>query len=325
MAKDQEEQPRINNMQSLLQVAIQNQEPIASGGGVQQEQNSFGRMNEDRRQFLEEAIREITVDHVDVLKKQIDKLNGLIVKLNSKTPLSEEENDEYCKLLEDDLVENVSNIDFANDFYKLGGFQSLTELIDCELATFKIATMNLIAELVQNNDYCQQAAYELNYLSKFINLIKRERNQSIVLKTIYALSCLLRGNEQILDEFLGRDDNVKALLGAMKNFNSNEKIIFKTSFLINSICGLKPILYDTLARLGFIFLAVDLMKENLAKTHEYLLAILVGLCENSNQARQDCVTGNLKSIVEDKIRLLSNKDEFLEEIDYCKRLIELLN
>ena len=308
-------------MQNLLQVAVANQQPgIASG-----EQHSFDQMGNDRREFLESAIREITVDHVEVLRKQIQKLNDLIVKLNSKTPLSEEENDEYCQLLEEDLVENVSNIDFANDFYKLGGFQSLTELIDCELATFKVPTMNLIAELVQNNEYCQKAAYELNYLAKFNHLIKNEKNQTIVLKTVYALSCLLRGNEQILDEFLRRAENVRTLLNTMLNFGSNEKIVFKISFLINSICGLKPVLYDTLARLDFVPLAINLMRENPGKTHEYLLAILVGLAENSEQAKNDCLRNNLKSIVEDKIKLLANKDEFLEEVDYCKRLVELLN
>lgn len=322
MVKDQPEQSKINSMQNLLQVAVQNQQPgIASG----EEQRSFEQMSGERREFLESAIRDITVDHVEVLRKQIQKLNDLIVKLNSKSPLSEEENDEYCQLLEEDLVENVSNIDFANDFYKLGGFQSLTELIDCELATFKVPTMNLIAELVQNNDYCQKAAYELNYLSKFNQLIKNERNQSIVLKTVYALSCLLRGNEQILEDFLRRDSNVRTLLNAMLNFSSNEKIVFKISFLINSICGLKPDLYDTLARLDFVHLAINLMKKNLERTHEYLLAILVGLAENSEQAKNDCLKGDLKSIVQDKIKLLADKDEFLEEVAYCKGLVDLLN
>lgn len=321
MVKDQPEQPKITSMQNLLQVAVQHQQP----GIAADEQRSFEQMSSDRREFLEKAIKEITVDHVEVLRKAIQKLNDLIVKLNSKSPLTEQETDEYCQLLEEDLVENVSNIDFANDFYKLGGFQSLTELIDCEVATFKVPTMNLIAELVQNNDYCQKAAYELNYLSKFNQLIQNESNQSIVLKTIYALSCLLRGNEQILDEFLRSDENVRSLLNAMLNFSTNEKIVFKISFLINSICGLKPDLYDTLARLDFVQLAIKLMKENLERTHEYLLAILVGLAENNEQAKNDCVRCDLKSIVQEKIKLLANKDEFLEEVAYCKGLVDLLN
>lgn len=321
MVKDQEEQPKIKNMQNLLQVAVQNQ-ALASNSD---EQRSFERMSDERRQFLESAIEGLTVDHIKILKKQIEQLNELIAKLNSKTPLNEDETDEYCKLLEEDLLEIVSNMDFANDFYKLGGFQSLTELIDCELATFKVSVMNLIAELVQNNEFCQKKAYELNYLDKFVNLIRKEQDQSIVLKTIYALSCLLRGNDKILGEFLSKDCNVRALLQAMKNFSSNEKIVLKISFLIYSICGLKPSFYDTLAHLGFVFLAADLMKENPDKTHEYLLAIFVGLIENCEQAKKDCRTADITTLAEHKIKLFSNKDEFLEEVNYCKRLIEILS
>ena len=281
-------------------------------------------MSEERRQFLEAAIQHITVDHVQVLKKQIEKLNELIVKLNSpKTPLSEDETEEYCRLLEEDLVENVSNIDFANDFYKLGGFSALTELIDCELTTFKAATMSLIAELVQNNEFCQRVSFELNYLNKFVNIIEKNQNELIVLKTVYALSCLLRGNDQILNEFLRRDDNLRALLNVMVKFSSNDKIVFKISFLLNSICGLKPELYETLGRLGFVFVAVQLMQSDVQKTHEYVLAILVGMCENGDQAKRDCRTEtDLKRIVENKMKCFKNKDEYIEEVDYCKRLLE---
>lgn len=313
-----DQQPRINNMQSLLQVSIQHQNPSSSNS------NQFEQMSAERRQFLESAIQDITVDHIEVLKKQINNLNELCVRLNSKNPLTEDEEDEYSKLLEEDLLDNVSNIDFANDFFKLGGFNSLTELIDCELVKFKVPALNLVAELVQNNDFCQQASFELNYLTKFIHIIEKDKNQTIILKTIYALSCLLRGNDKILNEFLKRDDNIRALLNVMVKFSLNEKIVFKSSFLLNSICGIRSELYDTLTRLGFVFVATDLMKTNFEQTHEYILAILVGMCENIEQAKRDCKTTQLKVILEKKIKFFKNKDEYLEEVDYCNKLIEFM-
>lgn len=320
MVKDQ---PRINNIKNLLQVAIQHQDGNASTETSTNQQND--QINQERREFLESALRSITVDHADVLKNQIAKLNELVERLNSKTPLSDEESDHYCEILEE-IVEDVSNIDFANDFYKLNGFKPLTELIDCELITFKIPALNVLAELVQNNEFAQEkAVYEFDYLNKLNNLIKGEKNELVLLKGVYALSTLLRGHDRILNDFLRQDDNIRALLEAMMNFKVNEKIIFKISFLLNSICGLKNELYDTLNRLNFVLLATSLMKENPQTSHEYLLAVLVGLVENLSQAKEESWKNNLKPILEEKIKLFKNKDEYLEEVDYCNRLKELLN
>lgn len=317
MVKDNE--PRINNIQNLLQVAIQHQDANSSN---QQEQPI--QMDENRRQFLENALRLITTDHVEVLKKQIEKLNELVDKLNGYTPLSEEENKEYISLLEE-LVENVSNIDFANDFYKLNGFKSLTELIDCELLTFKASALDVIAELLQNNDFLQiKVVEEMDYLNKLINLIRKEKHQQTLLKEIYALSCLLRGNDKIINIFLSKDFNVKVLLEVMVNFKTNEKIIFKLSFLLNSIGGVKEKIYEILNRLDFVFITVNMMKEKPEATHEYLLAILVALCENISRAIEDCKKYNLRLVIDEKIKLFENKDEYLEEVDYCKKLKELI-
>lgn len=74
-------------------------------------------------------------------------------------------------------------------FYKLGGFSVFPVCLRCENSSVKSAACNLLAELCQNNPFCQSKVLECGYLEILVNMLTYEQDTQLLLKILYGISC----------------------------------------------------------------------------------------------------------------------------------------
>ena len=69
---------------------------------------------------------------------------------------SEDASTERKLIALDTIREQVDNIDFANSFVKVGGTTILLNILQSGEPELKVCAMYIIAEMCQNNPFCQQ-------------------------------------------------------------------------------------------------------------------------------------------------------------------------
>lgn len=121
----------------------------------------------------------------------------------------------------------------------------------------------LIAELTQNNPYCQSRILSAGLLPSLLDMVDNGSSEAVKVKALYAVSCkyiafsscytdftghttllfiiffigLVRDNTAALDEF-SKKDGFSVLLRAMQS--NNEKLKVKSAFLLSALCGQHP-------------------------------------------------------------------------------------
>ena len=114
-------------------------------------------MDPERRRWLEEAIAGMTVDVVKQLAEAIKILGGPAA---FDADASDDDLEEIEMAFEavDDWC---GNLDMANNFHKIDGFHVLRKvLVESPHPMARANAANAVAEMAQNNPYCQQ-----NFLS----------------------------------------------------------------------------------------------------------------------------------------------------------------
>ncbi|XP_028170127.1 hsp70-binding protein 1 isoform X2 [Ostrinia furnacalis] len=177
----QPRQPR--NLQGLLRFAMEATKAEDAPGN-----SDLGPMDEERRKFLEEALKSLTVNLAEVLQ------NAIRVLTNQERIRSIKQND----TVPEDVVSSFNNllmfiddIDVANDFYKMGGFAIFPVCLGCENDEVRVNACWVLGELCQNNPYCQARALECGLLDVLLSLAQTEQGTALA-KCLYAISCLCR-------------------------------------------------------------------------------------------------------------------------------------
>ena len=74
----------------------------------------------------------------------------------------------------DAISDWVGNIDMANNFHKIGGFVVLKRCIKCSPhSVIRWNAANTIAELSQNNPYCQQHFVQEGFVQELIDMLRK--------------------------------------------------------------------------------------------------------------------------------------------------------
>lgn len=298
------EQPRQpHNLQGLLKFAMEatkNEDPTHP--------SEFHQMDPERRKFLEEALKSLTVDVVEELNKAMK----ILIDGNSS------EDDQVQAL---DVVTNfVEDIDTANDFFKVGGFCILFPCLNSTYSSIRSKTAMLIGELAQNNPFCQKHLLDLQILPKLIELLSDE--SEVAVNSFHAISCMIRSYEPGLAKFI-EIDGLECILDLI-HCQQHEKLIIKSMFLISSFSRDFPPVCDELVKLDAINkVAATLVPKSEYDTRlEQTLAALDALTETSNGIKKcrNNQTG-LREKLEQIIKLGDGKDDCNEQIKYSQRLI----
>lgn len=82
-------------------------------------------------------------------------------------------------------------VNFYLDFHKIGGFCIFRPSLDSSHGSLRWRAAEIIAELTQNNPYCQERVLEAGLLPVLLSLVDTDDNQQVRIKALYALSCKL--------------------------------------------------------------------------------------------------------------------------------------
>jgi hsp70-interacting protein len=152
-------------------------------------------------------------------------------------------------------------------------------------------TAILIAELAQNNPFCQKHLLELDILPKLIELLSDL--PSVSAHVFHAISCLVRSYEPALAAFI-EIGGLECILGLIQ-CHDQEKLVIKSMFLISAFSKDFPPVRDELIKLNAIERIISTLeaKEDFDPKLEQSLSALTSLVENDDSI-QRCRNSNLK-------------------------------
>lgn len=267
----------------------------------------FAPMDPERRQFLENALKTLTIDVVEELQKAAHVLA-------SDTATE----DEQLVALET-IMEYVIDIDTAIDFCKIGGLTNLLICLNSPFAKVRATSASLIAELAQNNPFCQKALLDVDVLPKLIALLNESDTAT---NGIHAISCLVRSYEPTLTAFI-EVGGLECLIGCLQQID-HQKLITRALFLLNSLCADFPDVREEFIKLKVVEYIIEILKpvDEYDVSVETALSVLCMLTE-STDAINRCQTSelNLKSIIDNIIELAGDRPECREIVEYAQLLL----
>jgi len=327
----------IRDMNSLLRTAVTHS--AIGDASTASSDRPVGPIDQQRRQWLSQAISAATTSVTDTLARNIAHLRQFAACSALEEGVERERGSEDTAVTADEaqraldqILDLVDNIDIANDFLKMGGFEVLKPLLTSQIDGMRWRSADLVAELVQNNPVCQRGAtVQCRLVPTLLVLADKDDNIDVRIKAFYALSGLIRDNPTAQNE-LSRLDGFSVLLRAMQT--NVDKIKTKSALMLRSLCLERPELRRELVEMGFVQQLVLLVQEDGGESgrleahcawQEHLLGALCALVENNEAAIAECRNPQLqlRSTLEDRIQLIHNKGEYFEEREYCQRLLEL--
>ncbi|XP_050353766.1 uncharacterized protein LOC126775721 [Nymphalis io] len=310
---------RPTNLQTLLRFAIdathKNDEDGPNGAGA-------SALDLERRRFLEEALKSLTVDVPKVLQRGIRILTNVefikSVQLGQPVP-------DDIRAAFNNMMEFVDDIDVALDFQKLGGFALFPVCYGSENEDIRIRTSQLLAELVQNNPDCQERVLEYGLLNVLLHLTNSEQGYALA-KCVGAISCSVREYDPGCRELIalgGCDTLVKVLEQTYASARA------KASFLINYLCQHYPDAKEQFIQKNIVKIIGEKLKEGRDDSSEQMLSLLKTLVDTNDprileQLREPSL--DLKQIIIDHLDVPEFVGEgFIEEKEYCYAVLTVLD
>ena len=177
----------------------------AKGGGEAKDKAQTRTISEEDRAWFLKAIESGVVDEVKRIKEITEKIIG-------KDPRGElietEEEEEERVLALEELRDRLESVDNAKDLGKIGGLEPLLEGIQSEKWDgIRAMSAECVAVSVQNHPEAQKNAMACDALNVLLLALQSEKhlNKKSNAKVIYALSCLVRGNAEVMSMFVESD------------------------------------------------------------------------------------------------------------------------
>lgn len=274
-------------------------------------------MSEDRKKWLHTAIEEMTVNPAKVMSDSLDKIE--------QAELDTEEGTEQQIEAVEQIQDWVDELDIAIDFIKINGLRVVPRLLSSEVSELRWRCLELLATVSQNNPYAQTAILSLKLLPAILLMIDSDPNPTVRVKSLYALSCLVRSNVEAQTK-LKAHDGLSVLVRALGS--EEEKVRTKATFLITALCGCESSFKDILLEKGAVEQLVLLLKtQDHSLAHEHLMSALLTLVTDHKAAQERCLKDDLdvRTFLTQRIQLLANSDEFMEEREYADKLLQILN
>lgn len=305
-------QPRQpTNLQGLLRFCME-----ATKAEDAPHESQFQTMDEERRKWLEEAIKSMSVDVIELLQKQIKILEN-VDKIKVDDDISE-----YETAVET-ILDYVDSIDIACDFHKIGGFMVLYPCLKCPHPKIRIFGCELLAVLCQHNPYCQQVVLDNEFVPKLLNMVEKDEEPQVAVKALYALSAIVRHSQEGYNQFIHYNGPTILL---RKLEGTDDKFITKAVFLLGAMCGSEADFKSRLVFLDFVPTLISLISKERQPSHEHALSLLATLVEDNATAVSECRNPrhNLQQVLQKYIETCGNKEECLEEVQHCRRILYLV-
>ncbi|XP_075047612.1 hsp70-binding protein 1 [Mixophyes fleayi] len=299
-----------HNLQGLLHMAIE-------AGTESDTANQAQQLSEERRHWLQQAMSSAFAGQVD----EVQQMKDCLKELNAET--NDDDGEERKKQALELLADLCENLDNAADFCKLGGMELLlNRYLSCPEANLRWRAADLIGICSQNVPFVQETALSLGAINKHLQLLNFDSCETVRIKALFAISCLVREQEAGLSEFL-KMDGFSVLMRAMQSDILNLKI--KSAFLLQNILTSHPEHKGTLCSMGMIQQLVSLLRTEHSPFHEHVLCALCSLVTDFPQGVAECRAPELafEELLKERSLLIQKQEEFQEELEYCERLLKI--
>ncbi|XP_005258758.1 hsp70-binding protein 1 isoform X1 [Homo sapiens] len=257
------------NLQGLLQMAIT--------AGSEEPDPPPEPMSEERRQWLQEAMSAAFRGQ----REEVEQMKSCLRVLSQPMPptageaeqaADQQEREGALELLAD-LCENMDN---AADFCQLSGMHLLVgRYLEAGAAGLRWRAAQLIGTCSQNVAAIQEQVLGLGALRKLLRLLDRDACDTVRVKALFAISCLVREQEAGLLQFL-RLDGFSVLMRAMQQ--QVQKLKVKSAFLLQNLLVGHPEHKGTLCSMGMVQQLVALVRTEHSPFHEHVLGALCRVC-----------------------------------------------
>ncbi|XP_026487145.1 hsp70-binding protein 1 [Vanessa tameamea] len=310
---------RPTNLQTLLRFAIDATNKTEDDGPTS---SAVSALDEERRRFLEEALKSLTVDVPKVLQRGIKILTNVefikSVQLGQPVP-------DDIRAAFNNMMEFVDDIDVAMDFQKLGGFAVFPICYGSENEDIRIRTSQLLAEICQNNPHCQERVLEYGLLNVLLHLANSEKGYALA-KCISAISCTVREYDPGCRELIAQG-GCDTLTNALEQPHVSART--KAAFLIRYLCQNYPDAKEKFIQNNIVKIIAEKLKSGRDASSEQILSVLQTLLEGQDptvlqQFREP--TLNLKQIIIDHLDVPEFVgDGFIEEKEYCYAVLRVFD
>jgi len=286
---------------------------------VNQTPSSFHQMSEHDREFLANAMASYMKesDPVRQLKENLE----ILTTLEYRTPNDEEKASGIAAL--EHIIELCISLDLATDFHKLGGFRVLVPLLASGAHEFRAHGSQLIGELAQNHAYCQKALHKTNILAVLLRLIDSDPDVTVRTKALFAVSCMIRNNDDLEAEFVKLDGFSYLLRATMSDC---ERLSAKASFLLSMTLG-KEENKEKAIEIGLINQLVAMLgRQANPNANELTMAALLALVEDCPKAIEACKKPELglKKILEERLKAIASNPANEDEHEHIQRLLKIV-
>jgi len=273
-------------------------------------------MDPDRRRWLEEAIAGMTVDVVKQLAEAIKILGGPA----AFDPEASEDDLEEIEMAFEAVDDWCGNLDMANNFHKIDGFHVLKKVLnESPHAMARACAANAAAEMAQNNPYCQENFVSDGFLPVLLNLMEKDGQELVKLKSLYAISSIVRdypaGTKAFLD-LSGADSLLRTLQST-----SNPRLRAKACFFVAVVASEDDQAKAVFCQMGFARQLVAMLQfeEWDLSLHEQAARGLHTLLVANPAVQRDLVDSaelSFRTLVDKKISELESKGEAQDERDF---------
>ena len=308
MTGDQPRQPK--DMKGLLKFCFEATKD-EDAPDISDPEKILNDMDPERKKWLEEALNSMSVDIVQQLTNGIKTLNS---------DASDDEKEEVLELLEDWL----GNIDMAVNFHKIGGFSSLRKCLNSSSSCIRSGACHLIAEISQNNPYCQEKFLSEEFIESLINQLDNDPDGNCQVKALYAISCISREYPPAIEKFSSLD-GWSVILRALQR--DNIKLITKSCYFLTSAVVVSEVVSQHLVDMGMVTQLSGILHTDHGPQHEHILSALRSLVTRSQVARDQARSQELglESLLSQRRLELRDQEEFLECVEHCESLLQLLS
>lgn len=303
------------NLQGLLQMAIT--------AGSEEPDPPPEPMSEERRQWLQEAMSAAfrgQREEVEQMKNCLRVLSQAAPPTAGEAELATDQQDREGALeLLADLCENMDN---AADFCQLSGMHLLVgRYLEAGAAGLRWRAAQLIGTCSQNVAAIQEQVLGLGALRKLLRLLDRDSCDTVRVKALFAISCLVREQEAGLLQFL-RLDGFSVLMRAMQQ--QVQKLKVKSAFLLQNLLVGHPEHKGTLCSMGMVQQLVALVRTEHSPFHEHVLGALCSLVTDFPQGVRECREPELglEELLRHRCQLLQQHEEYQEELEFCEKLLQ---
>lgn len=316
MDPNQPRRPR--DLQGLLKFCIEATK--AEDAPPQDPESALASMDPTRRQWLEQALSSMSVDVIKELTDAIKILQSSPV----NDPNAAKEDIEKIEYVFECISDWVDQIDMANNFHKIGGFNALKTCLKSTHASIRSSAANAIAELGQNNPYCQEHFVQEEFLPMLLEMITNDQESQV--KAMYAISCLIREFAMAQDKFLHALNGPSVILNAtmQTSTNPNDKLRIKACFFISSLCQENAEARQVFVDMGLARQLLTLMQlEEHGQSHEHMARALLIVLKDNQQVKNELVDSSelrLKEFLQTRIELIRGQEEFQEEQEYLEEI-----